>query len=102
MKAAGKAKSAAPTFKQYREADGRFYFKLVAADGRELLLSLGHASPREAGQAIARLKADAGAGLRHVEGEGLHLGGELLGKLAEDAAVEEIAAALSAFAEEGG
>lgn len=101
VKSAGKAKAAAPTFKQYREADGRFYFKLVAADGRELLQSFGHASPREAGQVIARLKADAGAGLRHVAGTGLHLGEDLLGELAEDAAVEEIAAALAAFAEEG-
>jgi tryptophanyl-tRNA synthetase len=100
-KPGAKVKTAAPTFKQYRETDGRFYFKLVAADGRELLQSFGHASPREAGQAIARLKADAGAGLRHVAGEGLHLGAELLGKVAEDAAVEEIAAALAAFAEEG-
>ena len=96
-----RAKSAAPTFKQYREADGRFYFKLVAADGRELLQSLGHASPREAGQVIARLKSDAGAGLSHVAGEGLHLSGELLGRLAAEAAVEDVAAALAAFAEEG-
>ena len=34
--AAAKAKVALPTFKQYREADGRFYFKLAAADGRVL------------------------------------------------------------------
>jgi tryptophanyl-tRNA synthetase len=101
VKSAGKAKTAAPTFKQYREADGRFYFKLVAADGRELLQSLGHASPREAGQAIARLKADAGAGLRNLAGRSLHLGEEALGELAQDAAMEEIAAALAAFAEEG-
>ena len=31
----------------------------------------------------------------------LHLGAELLGQVGEDAAVEEIAAALAAFAEEG-
>ncbi len=100
-KTAGKAKAAAPTFKQYREADGRFYFKLVGADGRELLQSIGHASPREAGQAIARLKADAGAGLHHVAGAGLHLGEELLGKLAEDAAVGQVIEALASFLEEG-
>src|SRR5690606_34901820 len=31
------AKAALPQFKQYREADGRFHFKLVAADGSLLL-----------------------------------------------------------------
>ena len=96
-----KAKAALPQFKQYREADGRFHFKLVAADGRELLLGLGHASPREAGQAIARLKADAGAGLREVAGKGVHLGEEALGELAADAALEDVAAALAAFMDEG-
>src|SRR5690606_15233862 len=34
---AEKAKAALPQFKQYREADGRFHFKLVDADGRLLL-----------------------------------------------------------------
>ena len=37
--AAAKAKVAVPSFKQYREADGKFYFKLAAADGRVLLQS---------------------------------------------------------------
>jgi tryptophanyl-tRNA synthetase len=96
-----KAKAAMPQFKQYREEDGRFHFKLVAADGRELLLGLGHASPREAGQAIARLKADAGAGLREAAGRVVHLGEDALGELAADAALEDVATALAAFAEEG-
>ncbi|KFN41899.1 tryptophan--tRNA ligase [Arenimonas metalli] len=98
---AGKAKAAVPQFKQYRETDGRFHFKLVAADGRELLLGLGHASPREAGQAIARLKADAGAGLREGAGRVVQLGEDAMGELAEHALLEEVAAALAAFAEEG-
>ena len=51
-----KAKSALPTFKQYREADGKFYFKLVDAQGRLLLQSEGFGSPKEAGQLIAELK----------------------------------------------
>ncbi len=54
-------KAALPAFKQYREADGKFYFKLVAADGRLLLQSKGFAAPRDAGQAIARLQKEAGA-----------------------------------------
>ncbi len=59
----GKAKESAqlPSFKQYREKDGKFYFKFVAADGRLLLQSTGFDAPREAGQAIARLQHEAGA-----------------------------------------
>jgi tryptophanyl-tRNA synthetase len=51
-------KSAPPVFKQYREADGRFYFKLFDAKGHVLLQSQGFAAPREAAQAIARLKTE--------------------------------------------
>jgi tryptophanyl-tRNA synthetase len=43
------------SFKQYREADGRFYFKLVEGE-RVLLQSHGFDAPREAGQAIAALR----------------------------------------------
>ncbi len=56
-------KAALPVFKQYREADGRFYFKLATADGRVLLQSTGFATGREAGQCIARLKAEGVAAL---------------------------------------
>ena len=51
------AKVALPSFKQYREADGKFYFKLLAADGRLLLQSAGFDAPKEAGQAIALLQS---------------------------------------------
>jgi tryptophanyl-tRNA synthetase len=51
------AKVALPVFKQYKEADGQFYFKLQAADGRLLLQSNGFASPKVAGQTIAALQA---------------------------------------------
>ena len=47
---------APPTFKQYREKDGLFYFKMVAADGTLLLQSTGYTAPRDAGKAIARLQ----------------------------------------------
>jgi len=43
------------SFKQYREADGRFYFKLVEGD-RVLLQSRAFEAPRDAGQAIAALR----------------------------------------------
>ncbi|PUE40074.1 tryptophan--tRNA ligase [Limnohabitans sp. Bal53] len=51
-------KNALPSFKQYREKDGQFYFKLVDAKGQVLLQSLGFASPKEAGQTIARLQTE--------------------------------------------
>jgi len=52
-----KARSTLPAFKQYREADGLFYFKFVDGQGRLLLQSAGFASPKEAGQFIAGLKS---------------------------------------------
>jgi tryptophanyl-tRNA synthetase len=55
------AKAQLPAFKQYREADGKFYFKLVTSEGRLLLQSTGFDAPRDAGQAIARLQSEAGA-----------------------------------------
>ena len=51
-----KAKPALPVFKQYRETDGKFYFKLTASDGRVLLQSAAFDSGRDAGQWVARLK----------------------------------------------
>jgi tryptophanyl-tRNA synthetase len=63
------AKANPPQFKQYREKDGRFYFKLIDAQGRLLLQSEGFDSPRQAGQLIAALSTDAAA----VESSGLAL-----------------------------
>ncbi|AOL21091.1 tryptophan--tRNA ligase [Xanthomonas citri pv. malvacearum] len=54
-------KIALPVFKQYRESDGQFYFKLNDGAGALLLQSDGFASPRDAGQVIARLKQAAQA-----------------------------------------
>jgi len=54
--AKAKAKAALPSFKQYREADGQHYFKLVDPSGALLLQSGGFASPQDAGRAVARLK----------------------------------------------
>ena len=49
-------KPALASFKQYRERDGLFYFKLVSPEGQLLLQSTGFASPREAGQLIGQLQ----------------------------------------------
>ena len=50
------AKVAKPVFKQYRESDGKFYFKLMDAHGRLLLQSLAFESPKEAGKSIGLLQ----------------------------------------------
>lgn len=76
-----------PTFKQYREQDGKFYFKLLDADGRLLLQSTGFDAPKEAGQAIAALKRD---GLAALAGQHLPV---------EGVAESEVGAALTALAE---
>jgi len=70
------ARAAVPAFKQYREKDGQFYFKLVDPQGRVLLQSLGFESPKEAGLAIGQLQqndAQALAELSHqvAYGEGV-------------------------------
>jgi len=50
-------------FKQYREADGQFYFKLTASDNLVLLQSRGFAEGREAGGWVKRLKTEGAAAL---------------------------------------
>lgn len=57
------AKVARPSFKQYRESDGLFYFKLLDAGGAQLVQSRGFASPQEAGRAIGVLREKRGAAL---------------------------------------
>ena len=63
------AKTALPVFKQYREADGQFHFKLLDAQGQLLLQSQGFASPKDAGQAIALLQTQGAAALPALEGK---------------------------------
>ena len=50
-------KAPAVSFKQYREKDGQFYFKLVDGKSEVLLQSRGHASHKDAAQAIALLQS---------------------------------------------
>lgn len=82
------AKAALPLFKQYREADGRFYFKFNAADGRLLLQSQGFEQGREAGQWVGRLKA-----------EGVAVLASLPAQLGEGVSEAELAAALQQLAD---
>jgi len=83
--AASKAAAvAAPVFKQYRDADGKFYFKLVQGE-RVLLQSTGFASPRDAGQRVAAIKqGEIGDGASDFS-------------LGEGVTDEEVNAALAAF-----
>ncbi len=99
-KATGKQSAAVAQFKQYRENDGRFYFKLVDAGGRLLLQSAGHASARDAGQLIARLKQGAGAGIASEGARELRFDGVSLGELVEDATIDDVVTALAGFAED--
>ena len=55
------AKTLLPSFKQYREADGQFYFKLLSPEGKLLVQSLGFASGKEAATAIATLQLQGAA-----------------------------------------
>ena len=81
-----KAKAALPVFKQYREADNKFYFKLAAADGRVLLQSAAFDSGRDAGQWVSRLKTEGAVALADAPVS-----------RGEDASAQDVADALAAF-----
>jgi tryptophanyl-tRNA synthetase len=57
------AKSAGPAFKQYRDTDGKFYFKLLDAQAHVMLQSKPFDTPKEAGHVIALLKVGGLSGL---------------------------------------
>ncbi|HSH89995.1 MAG TPA: tryptophan--tRNA ligase [Ramlibacter sp.] len=82
-----KSKAALPSFKQYRESDGKHYFKVVDAGGKLLAQSTAFASPQDAGRAIAQLKQGRVAGL------------ESMLQLADGLAAAELEAILAALAE---
>jgi len=70
-----KAKVALAVFKQYREADGQFYFKLSAHDGRVLLQSQAFVGGRDAGEWVKKLKTEGAAALHSAPvalGVGVH------------------------------
>jgi tryptophanyl-tRNA synthetase len=62
-------KAASAAFKQYREKDGLFYFKLVDATGAVLLQSKGFESPKVAGQTIGQLQRDGAAALTALQAQ---------------------------------
>jgi len=67
VKAAKTSKAALPGFKQYRESDGKFYFKLQESAGRVLLQSTGFATPQEAAKAIALLREQGALALGQMQ-----------------------------------
>jgi tryptophanyl-tRNA synthetase len=82
------AKATAPMFKQYRESDGRFYFKFVDGD-RLLVQSRAFESARDAGVLIANLKSGA-AGFDALAG---------ITTVAEGVSSDEVREALAAVVE---
>ncbi|MBE0588503.1 MAG: tryptophan--tRNA ligase [Hydrogenophaga sp.] len=68
-KAAKATRAAAPSFKQYREQDGLFYFKLIDAQGHLLLQSTGFASPREAAQTVTRLQQQGAGAIAELQNQ---------------------------------
>jgi tryptophanyl-tRNA synthetase len=75
-------------FKQYREADGRFYFKLTAHDGGVLLQSEGFEGGRDAGQWVKRIRSE---GLSGAQAAPVALGPEA-GWADVDAALQRLMA----------
>ena len=86
------AKATASTFKQYRETDGKFYFKLVSPQGQLLLQSLAFDSPKDAGQAIRQLQTMGAPALATFASQL---------QVPEGVDANDIAAALQAFQESG-
>lgn len=87
------AKVALASFKQYREKDGQFYFKLVDTAGTVLLQSKGFESPKVAGQAIGQLQAQGAAAVAALSAQLEPLDAKAL------AAVTDALQALAAAAE---
>jgi tryptophanyl-tRNA synthetase len=80
-----KAGAVLPQFKQYRERDGKFYFKLAAGDGALLLQSQAFDDPKQVGGWIAAFREQGSACLDAVLG---------VAGVAEGATREAVAAAL--------
>ncbi|HQS30584.1 tryptophan--tRNA ligase [Polaromonas sp.] len=80
----------APLFKQYREPDGRFYFKLLDARARLLLQSQGFDAPKDAALAIRALQSGGAEALVAMHGRVT---------LAPDVQAAEVQAALNYFSQ---
>ena len=80
---------AVPAFKQYREADGKFYFKLLDAQARLLLQSTGFDSPQQAAALMTRLRQGGASALAANPAQFVHVA---------DVSADEVSSALDYFA----
>ncbi|WP_049621082.1 tryptophan--tRNA ligase [Frateuria defendens] len=110
--AGGKAEKAAdkpPRFASFRDEDGRFRFRLLAADGEELLLSSAFADPKAAGLMQKRIKSLGAAAavvqltshglLLELDGEPVASSPEHADAQARDRALERLREALDRLAQ---
>jgi tryptophanyl-tRNA synthetase len=65
-----KEKGKGARFVSFRDEDGSFRFRLLAADGEELLLSQRFADPKEAGALMRRLQAEPADAVLKADGQG--------------------------------
>ena len=66
-----KEKGKGARFVSFRDEDGGFRFRFLAADGEELLLSQRFADPKEAGALMRRLQAESPETVLQATAEGL-------------------------------
>ena len=92
------ARAGKAVFKQYRDADGSFAFKLVDAAGAVLMQGVAQASARETGQCIARLKQAGGGGLSGDGTGSVQFEAAPLGQLAEGVTLVALADAIASLA----
>ncbi|MDM9558024.1 tryptophan--tRNA ligase [Bordetella petrii] len=92
-------------FVSFRDDDGRFRFRLLAADGQELLRSAGFDNPKEAGALMQRLQAGEADSLRAdglayaavLDGEPVAHGPAAADAAQRDALIEQTRQALAAL-----
>lgn len=65
-----KEKGKGARFVSFRDEDGGFRFRLLAADGEELLLSQRFADPKEAGALMRRLQSEPADAVLQADGQG--------------------------------
>lgn len=101
---AGKKKAAkSARFVSFREEDGSFRFRLLAADGEQLLLSRSFADGKSSGLVTKRLQDGSALDIRNdgssyglwLDGEAVGQGGEFTDANARDAAVQRLREALA-------
>lgn len=81
-------------FVSFRDADGSFRFRLLAADGEELLTSQAYADPKQAGAAMKRLPAD-GLLQEADQGYAAHLDGAVVASSPAGADAADVAGMLA-------